>query len=131
MISTSLNIIHRISRSDDECPDLVGIFLAPVAGEGALVLFRPQGHVNRDASRPILRGHQALDTLSLASFQGHDEGKYSPRWKVITDCGPVICSYAAPFECLFQNKVMFLHDKPLRGQLQLYYYTFSSIFQCL
>ena len=48
-----------------------------------------------------------------------------------TDCGPVICSYAALFKCLFQNKVMFLHDKPLRGQPQLYYYTFSSIFQCL
>ena len=40
-----------------------------------LVLFKPHGHVNRDASRPLLRGHQARDTLSLASFQEHDEGK--------------------------------------------------------
>ena len=40
-----------------------------------LVSFKPHGHVNRDTSRPLLRGHQALDTLSLASFQEHDEGK--------------------------------------------------------
>ena len=91
MISTSLNIVHRISCSDDECPDLVGIFfLAPVAGEVLspvaslfhgcfLDLFKPHGHVSRDASRRLLRGHQALDTPSLASFQEYDEGKYSPR----------------------------------------------------
>ena len=28
---------------------------------------------------PPLSGHQALDTLSLALFQEHDEGKYSPK----------------------------------------------------
>ena len=28
---------------------------------------------------PLLSGHQALDTLTLALFQEYDQGKYSPR----------------------------------------------------
>ena len=52
---------------------------------------------------PLLSGHQALDTLSLALFQEHDEGKYSP--KIVYN--QLWTSNAAPFMCLFQNKVIF------------------------
>ena len=37
-----------------------------------------------------LSGYQVLDTLSLALFQGHDEGKYNARKKVTTDFERVI-----------------------------------------
>ena len=53
---------------------------------------------------PLLSGHQALDTLSLALFQEHDEGKYSPK----IGYNRLWTSNAAPFTCLFQNKVIFL-----------------------
>ena len=49
---------------------------------------------------PLLSGHQAL---SLALFQEYDEGKYSPK---IGD-NWLWTSNAAPFTCLFQNKVIF------------------------
>ena len=52
---------------------------------------------------PLLSGHQALDTLSLALFQEHDEGKYSPK----IGYNRLWTSNAAPFMCLFQNKVIF------------------------
>ena len=54
---------------------------------------------------PPLSGHQALDTLSLASFQEYDEGKYSPN---IEDCNQLLTSNAYSVTLLFQNIVMFL-----------------------
>ena len=36
---------------------------------------------------PVSSGHEALDTLILASFQGDDGGKYGLRWKLMTGCG--------------------------------------------
>ena len=42
----------------------------------------PFGSPNESSSivvSPPLSGHQALDTLGLALFQEHDEGKYSPK----------------------------------------------------
>ena len=52
-----------------------------------------------------LSGHQALDTLSLTSFQEHDEGKYSPK---IEGYNPLLTSNASSVTLLFQNKVMLL-----------------------
>ena len=54
---------------------------------------------------PPLSGHQALDTLSLALFQEHDEGKYSPK---IEGNNLLLTSNASSATLLFQNKVMLL-----------------------
>ena len=55
--------------------------------------------------KPPLSGHQALDTLSLASLQEHDERKYSPN---IEGYNPLLTSNASSVTLLFQNKVMLL-----------------------
>ena len=54
---------------------------------------------------PPLSGRQALDTLSLALFQEHDEGKYSPK---IEGDDRLLTRNASSVMLLFQNKVMFL-----------------------
>ena len=65
---------------------------------------------------PLLSGHQALGTLSLASFYEYDEGKYSSRYKVTTDGEPVMISNTSPVTRLFQNIVIFL----LKTRMQIY-----------
>ena len=52
---------------------------------------------------PLLSGHQALDTLSLALFQEQDEGKYGLK----IGYNRLWTNNAAPFMCLFQNKMIF------------------------
>ena len=54
---------------------------------------------------PPLSGHQALDTLSSALFQEHDEGKYSPK---IEGGDQLLTSNVSFVTLLFQNKVMLL-----------------------
>jgi len=54
---------------------------------------------------PPLSGHQALDTPSLALFQEHDEGKYSPK---IEGYNRLLTRNASSLTLLFQNKVMLL-----------------------
>ena len=69
--------------------------------------------------KPPLSGHQALDTLSLASFQKHDERKYSPN---IEGYNPLLTNNASSVTLLFQNKVMLLlkimliYDEANRGE---------------
>ena len=65
---------------------------------------------------PPLSGHQALDTLSLALFQEHDEGKYSPK---IEGGDQLLTSNASSVTLLFQNivmlllKIMLIYDEAL------------------
>ena len=62
-------------------------------------------------------GHQALDTFNLPLYYKNDEGKYGPRWQVLTDCWP-----AMPFPSLVYFKTSdvtvlkgykYLYDEPL------------------
>ena len=54
----------------------------------------------------LLSAHQALDTFNLPLYYKYDEGKYSPRKQVLTDCWP-----AMPLPSLVCFKR--IYDEPL------------------
>ena len=66
---------------------------------------------------PLLSAHQALDTFNLPLYYKYDEGKYSPRKQVLTDCWPamplpsLVCFKIKWRYCF--KKIKHIYDEPL------------------